>query len=170
MLKEDKSGENAVLEQYSVGQRYLANFYFKDKSYKLTLNEKNDHQIEYTDDKIKLLLQNRDAKKLQWDIHPIFIQGKDTCRFTVLSPVNDIYVANSTPELTRSFDVLYLNGEEGSEVKILNPEYKYCFTLPQIEASGKAAVYYNNGVKWTSSHDNGSLLLGDQTYNYVTEQ
>ena len=31
-LKDDKSGVNAILEQYSVGKRSLANFYFDDKT------------------------------------------------------------------------------------------------------------------------------------------
>ena len=168
-LKDDKSGVNAVLEQYSVGHHHLAKFYFDDKIYKLTLDEKNTYCKEYTDGKVKLFLDSLDTKKLQWDIHPIFVDGDDTYHFTVLSPVNEIYIATGQPVLTKSFDVLYLNGEDGSEVKILNPIYKYCFTLSQVEASAKTAEYYNNGVSWTSSPRGATLSLGDQTYQYLIE-
>ena len=168
-LKNDKSGENAVLEQYSVGHRHLANFYFDDKTYKLKLDDKNIHQKEYSDGDVKLLLQKLDTKNIQWDIHPVFINNKDTCHFTVLSPVNEIYIASGDPELTKSFDVLYLNGEEGSEVKLLNPVYKYCFTLPQVEASAKTAEYYNDGVVWSSTLQGASLSVGVQTYKYIID-
>lgn len=168
-LKNDKSGENAVLEQYSVGHRHLAKFYFDDKIYKLKLDDNNSHQKEYSDGKVKLLLQKLDTNKPQWDVHPVFIDDKDTCRFTVLSPVNEIYIAIGDRVLTKSFDVLYLNGEEGSEVKLLNPLYKFCFTLPQVQASAKTAEYYNNGVVWSSTLGGASLSIGTQTYKYSIE-
>ena len=168
-LKDDKSGDNAVLEEYSVGHRHLANFYFDDKTYKLTLDEKNMHRKEYTDGKTKLLLDSLDTKRLQWDIHPTFINNNDTCHFTVLSPINEIYTATGKPDLTNSFDVLYLNGEDGSEVMLLNPINKYCFTLPQVESSAKAATYYNDGVSWSSTLHGATLSLGDQIYQYLIE-
>ena len=97
------------------------------------------------------------------------MNNNDTCHFTVLSPVNYIYIASGEPDLTKSFDVLYLNGEEGSEVKLLNPVYKYCFTLPQVEASAKTAEYYNNGVEWSSTLQGASLSVGGQTYKYIID-
>ena len=168
-LKDDKTGKNAVLEQYSVGQRELANFYFDGKTYKLKRDERNVQKMEYTDGRVKLFLQKLNSDTIQWDIHPVLIDDKDTCHFTVLSPVNDIYVATGTPQLIHSFDVLYLNGDEGSEVKLLNPEYKYCFTIPQIGASAKTAEYYNNGIVWSSGLHDATFSLGDEYYKFKEE-
>ncbi len=167
-LKEDKSGKNAVLEQYTVGNKQFANFYFDKKVYKMKRAITNNMIIEYTDGKARLLPQGTDSVS-SWVAKPRFIDGKDTLNFTILSPVNEIYVAQGSDQVTRSFDVLYLNGEEGSEVKLLNPEYKYCFTLPQVEASAKSAEYYNNGVMWTSGSQKATLTLGDKAYQFVQE-
>ena len=167
-LKDNKTGENAVLQQYSMGQKQYADLYFKNKVYKMRRDEKITHQVEYVDDKAKLQFKPNEAKFRLGDI-PVFIDDKDTCDFTVLSPVDEIYVAKGKPSVTSSFDVLYLNGEEGSEVKLLNPQYKYCFTLPQIEASAKTAEYYSNGVMWSSGLHGATFTLGDQQYQFVQQ-
>lgn len=164
VLKDNKSGENALLQQYTEDNKQYAKLQFNDKIYHLKRDFKNSKQIEYADDKSKLFMATIDST--EWDVKPLFINDKDTVRFTILSPVNDIYAANSTPILTQSFDVLYLNGSDGSEVKLLSPDYKYVFTLPQTEASAKTAEYYNNGVTWSAKSNSAELHLGSQQYSF----
>ena len=165
-LKDDKTGVNAVLEQYSEDGKEYAKFYFGDKTYELKREDRNTQRIEYTSDKVRLYMQELNTDTIQWDIHPLLIDDKDTCRFTVLSPVNDIYVATGKPQIVNSFDVLYLNGEEGSEVMLLSSFYKYCFTLPQQTASAKTAEYYSNNIMWASGLNDATLTLGDQSYQF----
>ena len=69
--------------------------------------------------------------------------------------------------MTQSLDVIYINGESVKEDKLLSPDNKLCFTLPQIEASAKTAKYYSNGIMWSSGLNHATLTLGDEHYDFI---
>lgn len=167
LLKENKSGKNAELMEYSENNKRIAKFSYDGKHYNMKFDKNSQRSNIYSEGKDSLIVHRMPSTKPPY-VDVILKTDTASYQFTLLSPVNEQYVAIDTTAISRAFDVLYLNNDSIHEVLLINPEYKLCMMLPQIEAAAKQATYLNGSQMWQSKGDNATLGIGDHRWQYKT--
>ena len=169
LLKEDQSGEDALIKLYSQKSKQYAEFHFRNHKYKLELNLHNDSVNEYTqpNQQIKLSQPVSEISSFQ---EFIFRNDTATYTFTQLSPTNCIYhlaEEKQEKEVPAFLNVIYYNDDQQAFVKLLHPALPHCYTLPQAEASAKTAIYTDGETEW-QLHNNqtATLLIHNKKYTY----
>ncbi len=165
-LKENQSGEDATVSLYEMGNQRYADFYFKDKEYKLKLNPQNNSEDEYIDKNCSLKILFEDEYASVFGI-PVFNDGKNSYTFTALTPTNNIYISETKSHVPSFFDVIYYNDGMQAFVKLITSEIENCYTLPQTDASSKTADYSDGKIKWQlGNHQDATLIIDDKEYKY----
>lgn len=171
-LKENQSGEDALLKVYSRKGKQFADFYFRDNKYNLEESSQNDSIKEYADagKHIKLSLPVPRLSSLQ---ELTFKNDTAAYTFTLLTPCNNIYRITDEKEenvLPNILDVIYYNDGQQAFVKLLHSTLSNCYTLPQTEASAKTAIYTDGQTEWQLlNHRNAVLITNHQKYEYIEE-
>lgn len=173
LLKEDQSGEDALIKLYSQKSKQYAEFYFRNNTYRLELNLHNDSVDEYVDSEqhIKLSLPTPQLSSFQE-----FIFRNDTAAytFTQLSPTNCIYhlaVEKDEEEAPAFLNVIYYNDDQQAFVKLLHPTLPQCYTLTQTEASAKTATYTDGETEWQLHNDQrATLVMHHKKYQYLEQE
>lgn len=170
-LKENQTGEDALLKVYSRKGKQFADLYFRDNKYSLEESSQNDSTKEYTDTKkaIKLSIPVSRSSSLQ---ELTFKNDTAAYTFTSLTPCNNIYRITEKEEhvLPAVLDVIYYNDGQQAFVKLLHSTLSYCYTLPQTEASAKTAIYTDGQTEWQLlNHRNAVLIINHQKYEYMEE-
>lgn len=165
LLKDNKSGKNAELKEYTENNKRIAKFNFDGKHYNMSFDKNKNRSNIYFEGKDTLTVNMFASSKPPYtDV--VLRNDSATYQFTLLSPVNQQYVATDTAAISRAFDVLYLNNDSVHEVLLINPEYKLCMMLPQVEAAAKQATYLNGSQMWIANGDKGTLSIGDHRWHY----
>lgn len=90
LLKEDQSGEDALIKLYSQKSKQYAEFHFRNNTYQLKLNLHNDSVDEYVDPEQHIKL-SQPVPQLSSFQEFIFRNDTAVYTFTQLSPTNCIY-------------------------------------------------------------------------------
>lgn len=170
MIKENSTGNNYCVAIYVENGVEYADFEFNGEKYKLTVNEDNSQEIEFTNGTEQLWWNIIDPAPLA-NYQPVFSDGANRYNFMLLNPTNVFYQAKSESALVTMLDVLYFNPQDGeSFVKIISNNPTYCYELKQTEASSKTGTYESKEVIWSTNTKNEALLsISGEDYMY-TEQ
>ena len=169
-LKDYQTGEDATVRLYErEGKRYAA-FSMGDKDYTLRLEAQSDSVNEYRDSESSLKLTA--GAPADFLSEKIVFDGPDGAySFARLTPVYNVYRLVEPKEeddnVPSFYDVVYYAGDTEAYVKLLTSDASQCYTLPQVEASAKTAVYTDGKVEWhAGNHRNATLIVDGKIYNY----
>ena len=166
LIKEDKSGDNYLVEIYTEGNTTYAEFEFNNQKYKLKQDMDDSQMYKFTDAAASLNWNILDPAPMANYKPTLTLDGK-VYTFSMLSPTNEVLSTSDSNAPVKGFDVLYMNNEGKSFVKLLSSQVNHCYTLPQIEASAKTAVYEKDGVEWSTDNKKGAVLIIDgKEYKY----
>ena len=172
-LKEDQSGEDALIKLYSQKDKKYAEFHFRNNTYQLKLNLHNDSVDEYVDREQHIKL-SQPVPQLSSFQEFIFRNDTAAYTFTQLSPTNCIYhlAGEKNEEEAPTFlNVIYYNDDQQAFVKLLHPTLPHCYTLTQTEASAKTATYTDGETEW-QLHNNqrATLVIHHKKYQYLEQE
>lgn len=155
-MKEDKGGANIDVAIYTIGNDEFAEFTFEGTNYKLKADRNNTQESIFTDSTSTLAWNIIDPAPLV-DYKPQLTLKDKKYSFTMLNPVNYLYVAKDKAASITGLDVLYLNGKDDKRlVKLLGSSTIY--TLPQVEASSKTAIYEKDSIVWDVRNNRTAVL------------
>lgn len=164
-LKDNESGEDARMKIYNKGTTSYAEFVFMNTTYQLKLKPEVLKYNEYFDGKYSLKLS---AERNYKQVKPTFYDGEKLHTFSYLTHTNVVYVATDKKASPSFLDVIYYTDTDSSYVKILHTDVEHCYTLPQVEASAKTAVYSNGKVQWGMNNDrSGVLVINNKRLKFV---
>ena len=170
LLKEDQSGEDALIKLYSQKSKQYAEFHFRNNTYRLELNLHNDSVDEYVDTEQHIKL-SQPVPQLSSFQEFIFRNDTAAYTFTQLSPTNCIYhlVGEKNEKEAPTFlNVIYYNDDQQAFVKLLHPTLPHCYTLTQTEASAKTATYTDGDTEWQLHNDQrATLVIHHKEYQYM---
>ncbi len=170
LLKEDQSGEDALIKLYSQKSKQYAEFHFRNNTYRLELNLHNDSVDEYVDTEQHIKL-SQPVPQLSSFQEFIFRNDTAAYTFTQLSPTNCIYHLageKNEKEAPSFLNVIYYNDDQQAFVKLLHPTLPHCYTLTQTEASAKTATYTDGDIEWQLHNDQrATLVIHHKEYQYM---
>lgn len=170
LLKEDQSGEDALIKLYSQKSKQYAEFHFRNNTYRLELNLHNDSVDEYVDTEQHIKL-SQPVPQLSSFQEFIFRNDTAAYTFTQLSPTNCIYHLageKNEKEAPSFLNVIYYNDDQQAFVKLLHPTLPQCYTLTQTEASAKTATYTDGETEWHLHNDQrATLVIHHKEYQYM---
>lgn len=170
LLKEDQSGEDALIKLYSQKSKQYAEFHFRNNTYRLELNLHNDSVDEYVDTEQHIKL-SQPVPQLSSFQEFIFRNDTAAYTFTQLSPTNCIYHLageKNEKEAPSFLNVIYYNDDQQAFVKLLHPTLPHCYTLTQTEASAKTATYTDGETEWHLHNDQrATLVIHHKEYQYM---
>lgn len=170
LLKEDQSGEDALIKLYSQKSKQYAEFHFRNNTYRLELNLHNDSVDEYIDTEQHIKL-SQPVPQLSSFQEFIFRNDTAAYTFTQLSPTNCIYQLSEgkeEKEVPSFLNVIYYNDDQQASVKLLHPTLPHCYTLTQTEASAKTATYTDGETEWHLHNDQrATLVIHHKEYQYM---
>ena len=170
LLKEDQSGEDALIKLYSQKSKQYAEFHFRNNTYRLELNLHNDSVDEYVDTEQHIKL-SQPVPQLSSFQEFIFRNDTAAYAFTQLSPTNCIYQlteGKEEKEVPSFLNVIYYNDDQQAFVKLLHPTLPHCYTLTQTEASAKTATYTDGETEWHLHNDQrATLVIHHKEYQYL---
>lgn len=170
LLKEDQSGEDALIKLYSQKSKQYAEFHFRNNTYRLELNLHNDSVDEYVDTEQHIKL-SQPVPQLSSFQEFIFRNDTAAYAFTQLSPTNCIYQlteGKEEKEVPSFLNVIYYNDDQQAFVKLLHPTLPHCYTLTQTEASAKTATYTDGETEWHLHNDQrATLVIHHKEYQYM---
>lgn len=170
LLKEDQSGEDALIKLYSQKSKQYAEFHFRNNTYRLELNLHNDSVDEYVDTEQHIKL-SQPVPQLSSFQEFIFRNDTVAYTFTQLSPTNCIYHLTgekNEKEAPSFLNVIYYNDDQQAFVKLLHPTLPHCYTLTQTEASAKTATYTDGETEWHLHNDQrATLVIHHKEYQYM---